>query len=111
MPALVKSKVGSLAGTSDDECTRRCPLPSKKRRNFSRISEPVGIVLYCIEGVCKTRKHGGTEEAEEFRIGSSAIGPSGYRKTAPRMDTDGTDFLNRYLPLVPPFLCVSRVLL
>jgi hypothetical protein len=23
-----------------------CPLLSKKRRNFSRISEPVGIVLY-----------------------------------------------------------------
>jgi hypothetical protein len=23
-----------------------CPLLSKKRRNFSRISEPVGIVVY-----------------------------------------------------------------
>src|ERR1041385_8632042 len=49
MPALVKSNVGSLAGTSDDECTRLCPLLSKKRRNFSRISEPVGIVFYCNE--------------------------------------------------------------
>src|SRR6266852_3980594 len=43
MPALVKSSVGSLAGTSDDECTRLWPLLSKKRRNVSRISEPVGI--------------------------------------------------------------------
>src|SRR5258708_4436829 len=43
MPALVKSRVGSLAGTSDDECTRLWPLLSKKRRNVSRISEPVGI--------------------------------------------------------------------
>src|SRR5579884_3196769 len=50
MPALVKSSVGSLAGTSDDECTRRWPLLSKKRRNLSRISEPVSIRIYCIEG-------------------------------------------------------------
>ena len=41
MPALVKSSVGSLAGTSDEECTRRWPLVSKKRRNSSRISFPV----------------------------------------------------------------------
>src|SRR5215467_10770411 len=51
MPALVKSSVGSLAGTSEDECTRLCPLLSKKRRNFSRISEPVGIRFYCTKGL------------------------------------------------------------
>lgn len=50
MPALVKSNVGSLAGTSDDECTRLCPLLSKKRRNFSRISEPVSIILIVTNG-------------------------------------------------------------
>src|ERR1051326_8857689 len=80
MPALVKSSVGSLAGTSDDECTRRCPLPSKKRKNFSRISEPVGITLYCIEGPRKTLKHRGTEQAEDKKIGSSGHRPSGHRK-------------------------------
>ena len=40
MPALVKSSVGSLAGTSEEECTRRWPLPSKNRRNSSRIWLP-----------------------------------------------------------------------
>src|SRR5271163_734679 len=40
MPALVKSSVGSLWGTSEEEWTRRCPLVSKKRRKVSRISEP-----------------------------------------------------------------------
>src|SRR6516164_6178334 len=45
MPALVNRSVGSLAGTSDDECTRLWPLLSKKRKNCSRISDPVGIVL------------------------------------------------------------------
>src|SRR5258706_10590286 len=57
MPALVKSNVGSLAGTSDDECTRLCPLLSKKHRNFSRISEPVSIVLILAGGVFKNRCH------------------------------------------------------
>ncbi len=30
MPALVNSSVGSLAGTSEEECTRRCPFDLKK---------------------------------------------------------------------------------
>src|SRR6476469_5128990 len=46
MPALMKSRVGSLAGTRDDEWTRLCPLLSKKRRKVSRISEPVGMHLH-----------------------------------------------------------------
>src|SRR5215469_7928926 len=46
MPALVNRSVGSLAGTSDDECTRLWSLLSKKRKNCSRISDPVGIVLF-----------------------------------------------------------------
>src|ERR1051326_7556805 len=79
MPALVKSSVGSLAGTSDDECTRRCPLPSKKRKNFSRISEPVGITLYCIEGARKTLKHRGTKRRIK-RSDHLIMGPSGHRK-------------------------------
>src|SRR5216684_3170522 len=41
MPALVKSSVGSPCGTREELRTRRCPLPSKKRRNVSRISFPV----------------------------------------------------------------------
>src|ERR1700677_4318164 len=41
MPALVNSRVGSLAGTSEEEGTRRCCFDSKKRRNSSRISFPV----------------------------------------------------------------------
>src|SRR5579863_9709216 len=45
MPALVKSNVGSLAGTSEEECTRRCPFDSKKRRNSSRISFPVRLCI------------------------------------------------------------------
>src|SRR5271157_3972329 len=43
IPALVNSSVGSLAGTSEEECTLLCgsSLVSKKRRNASRISFPV----------------------------------------------------------------------
>src|ERR1700723_396305 len=40
MPALVKSSVGSLAGTSEDECTRRCPFDSKNLRKASRMADP-----------------------------------------------------------------------
>src|SRR5206468_559750 len=41
IPALVKSSVGSPCGTSDELRKRLCPLPSKKRRNISRISFPL----------------------------------------------------------------------
>src|SRR2546428_140343 len=50
MPALVKSSVGSSPGTSDDECTRVCPLRSKYCRNFSRSSAPV-MAANCITRV------------------------------------------------------------
>src|SRR5580658_4105299 len=43
MPALVKSSVGSFAGTSDEEWTSRCLFWTKKSRNLRRISEPVSI--------------------------------------------------------------------
>src|SRR5262245_46655621 len=70
MPALVNSSVGSLAGTSDDECTRLWPLLSKKRRKSSRISEPLGIVLILAGTKLTTeaRRHGGTcfESAERI---------------------------------------------
>src|SRR5260221_13874951 len=76
MPALVKSKVGSLAGTSEDECTRLWPLLSKKRRNFSRISEPVGIFFIVSKSNPKPLKHRRKEDAEESwcisRIAKSA---------------------------------------
>ena len=39
MPELVKSRVGSLPGTSDDEGTMVCPLDLKNCRNCWRISE------------------------------------------------------------------------
>jgi hypothetical protein len=39
MPALVNISVGSLRGTSGEERTTVWPLPSKKVRNFWRISE------------------------------------------------------------------------
>src|SRR6185312_11539640 len=40
MPALVKSSVGSLAGTSEELCTRRCCFDSKNLRKVSRMSAP-----------------------------------------------------------------------
>src|SRR5215470_6322047 len=43
MPALVNRSVGSLAGTSDDECTSLCPFSTKKSRNFLRICDPVSM--------------------------------------------------------------------
>src|SRR5665213_580509 len=46
MPALVKSNVGSLAGTSDELRTIRWLLAAKKLRNVSRISFPV-MYFYC----------------------------------------------------------------
>src|SRR3984893_15996396 len=45
MPALVNSSVGSFCGTSDEECTSRCPFCTKKSRNLRRLSEPVGMRL------------------------------------------------------------------
>jgi len=39
MPELVNSMVGSFPGTSGLERTTVWPLDSKKRRNFSLISE------------------------------------------------------------------------
>src|SRR4051794_9103977 len=66
MPALVNNSVGSLAGTSDDECTRRCPLLSKKRRKVSRVSEPerrrIGSIQFSKAG--SPRRHGGTAKGE-----------------------------------------------
>src|SRR5271157_4003136 len=43
MPALVNSSVGSLAGTSEEECTSLCPLETKKSRNMRRTSEPESL--------------------------------------------------------------------
>src|SRR5690348_8767087 len=45
MPALANSSVGSLAGTSEELGTRRCPRAEKKSRNRCRISLPVTEVL------------------------------------------------------------------
>src|ERR1700731_4674217 len=41
IPALVKSRVGSLVGTSELERTTRWPRSSKNRRKVLRISLPV----------------------------------------------------------------------
>src|SRR6185312_15915654 len=86
MPALVKSSVGSLAGTSDDECTRLWPLLSKKRRNFSRISDPVGIVFYFKRTF---KKNLNTEERRKrrnvewiARIANSQISPKSVNPAA-----------------------------
>src|SRR5437867_1418653 len=47
MPALVKSRVWSPAGTSDDDGTRVCPFRSKYLRKASRTSAPfMGWSLY-----------------------------------------------------------------
>ena len=40
MPALVNSRVGSCAGTSDELCTTVWVLSLKKSRKLSRISFP-----------------------------------------------------------------------
>src|SRR5271157_6341903 len=45
MPALVNSSVGSLTGTSEEECTSLCPLETKKSRNMRRTSEPESLRL------------------------------------------------------------------
>src|SRR5512132_4019695 len=45
MPALVKSSVGSCAGSSDEEGTRRCPRSSKNFRNSSRTSVDFIVVM------------------------------------------------------------------
>ncbi|MNT26286.1 hypothetical protein D3C86_784520 [compost metagenome] len=39
MPELVKSRVGSLPGTSEDDGTMVCPFDLKNCRNWRRISE------------------------------------------------------------------------
>ncbi len=45
IPALVNSSVGSFAGTSEEECTRLCPLPSKNRKKSSRIWLPERLII------------------------------------------------------------------
>src|SRR2546425_13132448 len=56
MPALVKRRVGSPWGTSDDEGTIVCPFDSKKRRNDALISLPrivfgVATIVLGIAGI------------------------------------------------------------
>src|SRR5260370_33267949 len=49
MRAVVKSGVGWPWGTREELRARRCPLPSKKCRNVSRISFPVqDLVCVCV---------------------------------------------------------------
>src|SRR5580698_10582788 len=57
MPALVNSRVGSLAGTSEELRTMRWPRSAKKSRKRCLISEPVtenpsgsGVKFNCSEG-------------------------------------------------------------
>src|SRR5439155_11449632 len=62
MPALVKSRVGSSPGTSDEERTRVWPRRSKYARNASRISLPVIAALYHPDSTplgpgCRPRRH------------------------------------------------------
>src|SRR5215472_15591018 len=57
MPALVNRSVGSLAGTSDDECTCLCPFCTKKSRNFLRISEPVSMRFNSKRGITADACH------------------------------------------------------
>src|ERR1700675_1806510 len=67
MPALVKSKVGSPWGTSEELRTRRCPLLSKKRRKVSRISLPLQNFGFAC--VLLTLSSGGTDYR---RVGGGA---------------------------------------
>src|SRR5215475_6736652 len=46
MPALVKSSVGSPAGTSDALGTTRWPRSEKKRRKVARISRLDGVTTF-----------------------------------------------------------------
>src|SRR5579885_809816 len=46
MPAVVSSTVGSFLGTSEELGILKWPLPTKKSRNFCRISVPV--IFFCI---------------------------------------------------------------
>src|ERR1700680_4058752 len=82
MPALVNSKVGSFAGTKDDECTSLCPFCTKKSRNLRRISEPVSMVgsrIYSSIGCVGGRR--GRADASR-----SAGGKRIPRRLAPRND-------------------------
>src|SRR6266496_1527933 len=72
MPALVKSRVGSLAGTSEEECTSRCPFWTKKSRNIRRIWLPVSIDIGAVSSTKSNTKTAVVEVGTEFCILSAA---------------------------------------
>src|SRR5438132_9545785 len=73
MPALVKSKVGSSPGTSDDERTRVWPLRSKYCRNVSRSSAPViGSVIVSPRLILDRRADALADDARHHRRGVAA---------------------------------------
>ena len=49
MPALVNSKVGSSAGTSEDEATCVWPFETKKSTKAWRICETVAVAVVALE--------------------------------------------------------------
>src|SRR5215471_15758964 len=71
MPALVNRRVGSFAGTSEEERTMRCPRVAKKSRKRCLVSWPVtgspsgeGVSF-----IVASRELGGAPNAEARRGG------------------------------------------
>src|SRR6266852_3373910 len=84
MPALVKSSVGSPCATREELRRRRCPLPSKKRRNASRISFPVqNFVCVCVpptlpsscSRLSQTRQASANDGRERRAIARKSVAP------------------------------------
>src|SRR5436189_5033533 len=71
IPAFVKRSVGSSAGTSDDDGTRRCPRASKNDRNVSRTSREVQSLLAGIDRFAlpsERLEHGVRREAAPHEV-------------------------------------------
>src|SRR3974390_1177178 len=76
MPALVKSSVGSLAGTSEEEGTALCPFCSKKRRKMEGTAEPEGLCVdITVAGIVilTLRRGGFTTEIPALRLAARVV--------------------------------------
>src|SRR6185437_188641 len=87
MPALVKSSVGSLAGTSEELCTRRCCFDSKNFRKVSRMSAPFHS-LVVLDGMIQVYRDAPSGRTRLRRIVRLALvaAPNGRRKRFYRTD-------------------------
>ena len=84
IPAFVKRRVGSSAGTREEEATRRCPFSSKYERNVSRTLREVqsdGVVIRGVAFLSERIANGPGVEAAAHEMVEEFPRPRNGRQT------------------------------